>query len=80
MKIKADKMCELEKCGYKYNERYNIFFKCLKGSDCSLDIYIRTREIKVSNYSTADMNCCHDEVLEEFYKLIKADMVEKDGE
>ena len=69
-------MGELEKFGYTYNERYKSFFKYIDMSSCNLNINELSRMITIENMSTADMNCCHYEVLEEFYNLIKADVVE----
>lgn len=76
LKIKADKMGELEKIGYRYNEIYRSFFKYIPMSSCNLHINKLSGMITIENMSSADMNSCHYEVLEEFYILIKADMVE----
>lgn len=76
LKIKAEKMGELEKMGYRYDELYKSFFKYIAMSSCNLNINKLSRMITIENMSTADMNGCHYEILEEFYNLIKADMVE----
>lgn len=76
MKIKADKMCELEKFGFKKTENNCYYVKCCWLSSCDLRVRCDDRVISIRNYNNSNEESFHYEVLEEFYKLIKADMVE----
>ena len=76
MKIKADKMCELEKFGFKKNESGSEYTKCCFWSSCNLCVGCDDRLIFICHYIVANGGDFHFEVLEEFYQLVKADMVE----
>ena len=80
MKIKADKMCELEKFGFKKNI-FGDYIKFLIDEHCRLDTIIvdkKTRKIsrEIKEIYTPQITCkrvaksCIDD-------LIKADMVEE---
>lgn len=77
MKIKADKMCELEKFGFKKNESGSKYTKYCWLSSCDLCVMCYDRVIFISNYEDAKDEDFHYEVLEKFYELVKANMVEE---
>lgn len=77
MKIKADKICELEKFGFKRIGNNHHYVKNCWLSSCDLGVRCDDRVIFIRNYNYASEENFHYEVLEEFYQLVKADMVEE---
>lgn len=80
LKIKSDKMQELEKFGFRKCEctgGYIYFYDIYK--NCGLYITI---EVMQDRTITLDANCDDDwtDKLDIFYELFANDMVEKDGE
>lgn len=79
LKIKEDKMQELEKFGFEYDKIYKCYRKAIWESDCCLVVDLH-RIICHENYSTADMNGNARELAVALYELFVNDMVEKIGE